>query len=263
MPVLLVAVALFGLAIGSFLNVVIYRLPANKSLSTPPSHCPHCQHPVRTRHNLPVVGWLILRGKCADCGSWISIRYPLVELATGLLFVAVTLRLHQLGLLPATPAYLYFTAIAVCLTMIDVDVHRLPNSIVLPSYPIIAVLLTLGSVISDHPGALLRAAIGALALYSFYGLLRLSYPKGMGGGDVKLAGIIGGMLSYLSYPTLLVGAFLGFFIGGLWGVAILSTGRVSRKSRLPFGPFMLAGAFISLFVSTQVADFYTDLVFRT
>jgi leader peptidase (prepilin peptidase)/N-methyltransferase len=262
-PVLVVAVALFGLAIGSFLNVIIYRLPQHLSLSAPASHCPNCGKAIRMRHNVPVLGWLVLRGKCADCSSSISSRYPLVELITGVGFIAVTLRLNQLDLLPATPAYLYFVAVAITLTMIDIDVHRLPDAIVLPSYVVLALGLTFAALISDHPSSLLRATIGGFGLYLFYWLMRLAYPKGMGGGDVKLAGLLGAMLAYLSYSSLLIGAFLAFVLGGIWSVALLASGKASRKSRIPFGPFMLAAAFISLFASTQVAGWYSNLVLKT
>ncbi|UQX89549.1 prepilin peptidase [Jatrophihabitans telluris] len=260
MPVVIVAVALLGLAIGSFLNVVIYRLPAGKSLSRPSSHCPVCGNPIRNRHNLPVIGWLILRGRCADCRSRISIRYPLVELTTGVLFVLVALRLNQLSLLSVLPAWLCFAAIAIALTMIDVDVHRLPDAIVLPSYPVLALLLTLGAVTHDTPWALLRMLIGGLALWLSYLLLHLAYPAGMGWGDVKLAGIVGAMLGYLSYSSLLVGAFAAFFLGSLVSVPLLVSSRASRKSRIPFGPFMLAGAFLALWLARPIADAYLHLI---
>ena len=133
-------VALLGLAIGSFLNVVIYRVPRGESLISPASQCPSCGAAIRARHNVPLFGWLVLRGRCADCRTPISFRYPLVELACALLFVAVTLRFDHLGLLSALPAYLYFGAIGIALALIDLDVQRLPNSIVLPSYPVIAAL---------------------------------------------------------------------------------------------------------------------------
>ena len=110
MPVLLVAVALLGLAIGSFLNVVIYRVPRSCRCRRPASRCPQCEHPIRYRHNIPVLGWLILRGRCADCAAPISARYPLVELSTAVLFVAVTVRIVQLHLLAALPAFLFLAA---------------------------------------------------------------------------------------------------------------------------------------------------------
>lgn len=259
MPVVIAAVALLGLAVGSFLNVVIYRVPAGMSLSHPSSYCPSCDRPIRWRHNVPVLGWLILRGRCADCRTPISPRYPLVELTTTVVFVLLALRLQQLHLLSALPAYLYFASIGVALTMIDTDTHRLPNVIVLPSYPVLALLLTLATVVRDEPSALLRAAIGGVALYSFYFMTHLAYPRGMGFGDVKLAGLIGAMLGYVSYSTLLIGAFLAFALGSVVSVALLASGRASRKSHLPFGPYMIVAVLLALFVASPVSSFYSQL----
>jgi leader peptidase (prepilin peptidase) / N-methyltransferase len=261
MPILIVGAALIGLAIGSFLNVVIHRVPLERSLSTPGSHCPACENPIRARHNVPVIGWLALGGKCADCATAISVRYPLVELATGLLFVAVTWQADRLDELPALPALLFFTAAGIALSLIDLDVKRLPNAIVLPSYPVIALLLTIAAVLADDPAALVRALIGGLALFGGYFALAFAYPAGMGFGDVKLAGIVGGVLGYLSYAALLVGAFAAFLLGGVVGVVVLLSRHGARKTALPFGPFMFAGTLIALFAGPQIAGVYTDLVF--
>src|SRR5215212_7401005 len=137
-PLLLSIAGLLGLAVGSFLTVVIYRAPRDQSLVRPRSQCPHCGSVVRNRHNVPVLGWLLLRGRCADCAAPISIRYPLVEAGTAALFVAVAARF---GLSWTLPAYLYLAAIAVALAVIDVDLFRLPDAIVKPSYAVAAVLL--------------------------------------------------------------------------------------------------------------------------
>src|SRR6476659_5828930 len=145
MAPLIFVIAILGLLVGSFLNVVIHRVPANESLSRPPSHCPACGHRIRNRHNIPVVGWLVLRGRCADCGVGISARYPLVELLTAVLFVAVTLRIIELDQLAALPAVLYFTAMGISLAVIDLDVGRLPNAIVYPSYVVLAFLLAIAA----------------------------------------------------------------------------------------------------------------------
>ncbi|HEY2042918.1 MAG TPA: prepilin peptidase [Jatrophihabitans sp.] len=263
MPIVIVAVALLGLAVGSFLNVVIYRVPSRQSLVTPASHCPSCQHPIRNRHNVPVFGWLLLRGRCADCRARISIRYPLVELITCLLFVAVALQLNHLHTLAALPAYLYFSAMGIALALIDFDVHRLPNSIVLPSYPILALALTLAAVFDDRPEALVRAGIGGMALFILYFSMAFAYPAGMGLGDVKLAGIVGAMTGYLSLSALLVGAFSAFLIGGLFGALAMASGRASRKAHIPFGPFMILGAFIALFAGSPLVHFYNSLAFGT
>lgn len=253
---LLVIVALLGLAIGSFLNVVIYRLPAGLSIVRPPSHCPACDAPIRARHNVPVLGWLMLRGRCADCGAPISPRYPLVELGTGVLFVLATLLAWNRAQLPLAPALLYLAAIGMALAFIDLDVRRLPNAIVLPSYPVLAALLLFASAWSGDWWALARAGIGGIALFGFYLLLVLVYPAGMGWGDVKLSGLLGAVLGYVGWSALIVGAFAGFFFGAIVAVIALALGRAGRKSALPFGPFMIIGAAFGIALGGWVGGLY-------
>jgi leader peptidase (prepilin peptidase)/N-methyltransferase len=260
MPVLLVAVALLGLAIGSFLNVVVYRVPAGVSLVSPPSSCPSCREPIRNRHNVPVIGWLVLKGRCHHCKTAISMRYPLIELSCAVLFVAVALRIAWLHQLTALPAFLYFAAAGLALSVIDVQLHRLPNKIVLPSYPILAILLVGAAIWTRDWSALLRALAGGTGLYSFYLALRLIHPQGMGFGDVKLAGLVGGLLAYLSWSALLVGAFAAFAIGGIVGVAVMASKRGGRKTTVPFGPFMILGALSALFAAGPLADGYLTLI---
>src|SRR4051794_25823451 len=151
MPLLIATIGLLGLAVGSFLNVVVHRVPTGHSVVRPASACPACGHAIRARHNVPVLSWLWLRGRCADCRSPISARYPLVELATGVLFAAVAAELVATDRLLLAPALLYFTALGVALALIDLDVHRLPNALVLPSYPALAALLTLAAVSQGDP----------------------------------------------------------------------------------------------------------------
>lgn len=258
MPIVIAAVLLLGLAVGSFLNVVIYRVPRQLSLVRPPSACPSCERPIRNRHNVPVLGWLVLRGRCADCSSRISLRYPLIELVTAVVFLALTVRLDQLHLLASLPAFLLFAAAGIALTMIDVDVHRLPDTIVLPLYPILLLALTMSALVQDRPSALLRAGIGGAALFAAYYLLAFSYPAGMGFGDVKLAGLIGMVLGSISYPALIVGAFTAFLLGGIFGIAVMTIKRGSRKTAIPFGPFMILGVAISIFTSDALWHAYTS-----
>jgi len=256
MVLLYLFVGLLGLAVGSFLNVVIYRLPRGESLSRPPSHCPSCGAPIRPRHNVPVLGWLVLRGRCADCSAPISVRYPAVELATAVLFVAVAVRLDRLALLAALPAYLYFAAIGIALAMIDIELKRLPNRIVLPSYPVLGLLLA-GAAVADGDGwRLVRAILAAAALFGFFVVLSFAYPSGMGFGDTKLAGVLGLVLGYLSWSAVLVGTFTGFVLGALVGVVVLASGRGNRKTALPFGPFLIGGALIALFAGNTIAGWY-------
>jgi leader peptidase (prepilin peptidase)/N-methyltransferase len=253
---------LLGLAIGSFLNVVIYRVPADLSVVSPPSRCPNCGALIRNRHNVPVFGWLVLRGKCYDCKAPISPRYPIVELLTGLLFAGMTLRILHLDLAWALPAYLYFVAIGVALTMIDIDHKRLPDKIVLPSWAVISILLVLATAADGNWGDLGRAGVGAAALFAFYFLMAFIYPAGMGFGDVKLSLILGGLLGYLSWSAFAVGTFGGFFLGSVGGVLLLATGRGSRKTAIPYGPYMIAGTLIAIFVSSPISDAYLDLLGR-
>jgi leader peptidase (prepilin peptidase)/N-methyltransferase len=253
-------VGLLGLVVGSFLNVVIHRVPRGESLVSPPSRCPACGVAIRPRHNVPVVGWLVLRGRCAACGQRIPWRYPAVEAATAILFVLLTLRLDALGQSAAVPAFLYFGALGVALAVIDVDVRRLPNQLVLPSYPVLGILLAGAAWWRGDWASLLRAVLGAAALFAFYFAVAFIHPSGMGFGDVKLAGLVGGVLAWLSWPTLAIGAFAGFLLGAVVGVALIAVGRAGRKTAVPFGPFMVTGALLAVFVAEPIARWYGSLL---
>ena len=257
MTLLVVLTLAVGLLIGSFLNVVIWRVPRGESVVRPPSHCPACGEEVRPRDNIPVVSWLLLRGRCRHCANPISRRYPLVELATGTVFAVMALRFGWDAVLPA---YLYLGAIGVALWMIDLDVKRLPNAIVLPSYLVAGGLLTLAAAANSDWAALLRAAIAMAALYGFYFALAFVYPAGMGFGDVKLAGVLGLYLGYLGWAEVVTGGFLGFLFGGLVGVGLMVAQKAGRKSQIPFGPFMLAGALVAILWGGALADLYLDSV---
>ena len=250
---------LLGLAVGSFLNVVIYRVPRAESLVRPGSSCPHCGSAVRRRHNVPVLGWLLLRGRCADCAERISVRYPLVEAGTAVLFVALTARF---GLSAELPAYLYLAAIGIALAAIDLDVQRLPDRIVLPSYGIAVLLLLPAAVAGPGWGAAARGLAAAAGLGAFYWLLS-RIPRGMGMGDVKLAPLLGLYLGWLGWSSLAVGAFTGFLLGGIVGVVLMAARVANRRSRIPFGPFMLAGTFLAVFAAVPIADWYTSLLVPT
>lgn len=267
---LLVFAGLLGLIIGSFLNVVIYRVPAGIPL-TRPSQCPHCDAPVKPWQNVPVVSWLVLRGKCANCKAPISARYPLVELATGVAFVGVVWFVVDpstgsvssggvVALVLVAAAYLYLAAISIALTLIDLDTRRLPNAIVLPSYVVLAVLFTASCLFGVPWEALLRAAIGGAALFAFYWLLRAIRPGGMGGGDVKLAGVLGAALGFIGWGALIVGAFAAFLVGGIVGIALMIGGRATRKTAIPFGPFMVIGAWLGIVAGESLARWYTGLL---
>jgi leader peptidase (prepilin peptidase)/N-methyltransferase len=269
---LLLAIAgVLGLAIGSFLNVVVYRVPAGKSIANPPSACPNCHAAIRRRDNVPVLSWLLLRGRCRDCGNPISVRYPLVELGTSLAFIGVTLVFGRDLLSAGSPAevvhdlavllaYLYLAAISIALTLIDLDTHRLPNVIVLPSYLVLAALFVIASVATLDFSHLLGAGIGMAALYAGYWVMRFAYPSGMGGGDVKLSGVLGAALGWLGLGQTLVGAFAAFLLGGLFSIALIIARRANRKSGVPFGPWMLAGAWVGIVAGDGIFKGYLVFV---
>jgi len=263
--------AAVGLAIGSFLNVVVHRVPAGLSVARPASACPGCGNSIRRRDNVPVLSWLVLRGRCRDCRTSISARYPIVELATGLFFVLVAARLWPLVGVPteALPlvarllslvAFLWLAGVSVALTVIDLEHHRLPDAIVLPSYAVGGVLLAASSILIGDWPALVRAAIGLASLFAFYLIAALSYPGGMGFGDVKLAGVLGLYLAWLGWGEFAVGAFAAFLLGGLFAVVLLATRRVERTGGIPFGPWMLAGAWVGVFAGGTVATAYLTLL---
>jgi leader peptidase (prepilin peptidase) / N-methyltransferase len=258
-PLVLTA-AVVGLAIGSFLNVVVWRVPRGESVARPPSACPSCGHRIRARDNVPVLSWMLLRGRCRDCRAPIARRYPLVEAGTAALFAAVA---ASAGPVWSVPVLLYLAALSVALTLIDLDVHRLPDVLVLPAYPVCAALLALAS---WNPGgepdwgALARAAIGGAGLLAFYLGAALAYRGGMGLGDVKLAGVLGLCLAWFGWDVLVVGGFAAFLLGGLFAVGLVVAGRAGRRSGIPFGPWMLAGAWLGIALGGRVGDWYLGLL---
>lgn len=237
------AVALLGLLVGSFLNVVIWRVPRGESVVRPPSACPGCARAISARDNIPVVSWVLLRGRCRGCKEPISVRYPLVEVGTAAAFAGVALRF---GVTWSLPAFLYLAAICVALVLIDIDVHRLPDAIVLPAYVVLPLVLTLAAWAGGDWEALARAGIGGAGLYAFYFVAMVIYPGGMGFGDVKLAGVLGIALGWVGWGALVVGAFSAFLTGGVFSIALLLLRRADRKSGIPFGPWMIVGAAVGI-----------------
>lgn len=272
MEVVLLALAgALGLAMGSFLNVVVYRVPAGLSIVSPPSACPNCHHAIRRRDNVPVLSWLILRGRCRDCSKPISVRYPLVELGTGLAFVGVAAtQAPAIAAATSLPAFagsllllvalLYLLAISIALAIIDIETQRLPDVIVLPAYPVGVVLLVASALLRGEPSNLIVAGIGLVALLAFYAALAFGYRGGMGMGDVKLSGALGLYLGYLGLGPLLIGAFAPFVFGGLFALVLVVLKRAGRKSRIPFGPWMLAGSWLGILAGQVLFVKYLELV---
>jgi leader peptidase (prepilin peptidase) / N-methyltransferase len=251
--VLVALTALLGLLVGSFLNVVIHRVPLGESVVHPRSRCPTCGTELAAYDNIPVLSWLILRGRCRTCRTRISVRYPLVELGTGALFATTA---WWLGPSLALPAFLYLAAISVALALIDLDVKRLPNAIVLPSYGVALVLLLVPAAFDASWPAFLRAVLTGAGLYAFYFLLAFIYPAGMGFGDVKLAGVLGIYLGWIAWPLTIIATFAAFLLGAVVGVVVMIRSGGGRKTKVPFGPFMIIGTYLALWWGQSVVDWY-------
>jgi leader peptidase (prepilin peptidase) / N-methyltransferase len=240
-----VGTGLVGALIGSFLNVVAHRVPAGESLVSPGSHCPHCGAPVRPWDNVPVVSWLVLRGRCRDCGAPISPRYPLVELVTALVFAAVVaVRGFDDDLVLELP----FVAALIALAAIDFDHKLLPNKIVYPlaAYGVIATLLV------DRDDLVENLIAGAGA-FTFLLIAVIAYPRGMGMGDVKLGGAMGLYLGLSVIPALLA----AFLSGSIVGVIILAReGAAGRKKAVPFGVFLALGGIVGVLAGPELIDVY-------
>jgi leader peptidase (prepilin peptidase)/N-methyltransferase len=241
------ASALVGLVVGSFLNVVIHRVPLKESVVWPGSHCPRCAQPIRWYNNVPVVSWLALRGRCPDCREPISVRYPLVETLTGLLF---GLAAYLEGATPRLPLIWLFLALMVAVTFIDIDHLIIPDKIVLPG-----ALVGFAAATALAPERWWEFLVAGLAAASFLFILGLIWPGGMGFGDVKLALLMGAVLG----RHVTVALFLGFLLGGLVGAFLLATGVKKRKDKIPFGPYLAAGSVVGVLAGEAILDRYLSL----
>lgn len=256
-PALLLAAGLLGLVFGSFANVVIARVPDGRSLVRPRSACPGCGAMVRGRDNVPVLSWLALRGRCRDCGMAISVRYPLIEVGSAALFVAMAARF---GFDWALPAYWLFAWTLLCLTAIDLEHYRIPNRLTYPLTPVLAVLLVAAALVGGQPEVALRTVLGGLAAFGALLVLALISPRGMGLGDVKLAAFLGLGLGYLGWGHVALGFFVAFLLGGFTATVLLVLQLRDRKGHIPFGPWLAAGSVVAVLVGEPVIDAYLSLM---
>jgi len=237
-----------GACVGSFLNVVIHRLPKKESLIRPGSRCPSCGSPIRWYHNIPIVGYLALGGKCADCGEKFSLRYPAVETLTGLIFVACFARF---GVTVEAAVYMALSSALVAVVFIDIDHFIIPDAITLPGIPIglLCAWLFLPLSITD-------AVIGMLVGGGILFIIALIAPQGMGGGDIKLLGMVG---AFLGWKSALITIFLGSLVGSVGGIiGMIALGK-GRKSKIPFGPYLAVGALLAMFFEREIIDLYIRL----
>jgi leader peptidase (prepilin peptidase)/N-methyltransferase len=240
--------AVFGAIVGSFLNVVAYRLPRKESLSHPPSRCPHCETPIKPYDNVPVLGWLWLRGKCRACKAPISPRYPIIEALTGLLCALCVL---VYGADNDVWAPLLFVLLLVPITLIDLEHHIIPN--VLTGIGAVGAIVLLILFDSD---SLVEHLIAAAAAGGFFLLAAIVYPAGMGMGDVKLAAVMGLFLGRAVAPAIFAALIAGTLIGG---VIIARYGMdEGRKKGIPFGPWLAFGSLVGLFAGDDIVDWYLD-----
>jgi len=278
-------VALFSLVIGSFLNVVIYRLPkmleqswyqecreflsdelkAKKketnteepqilTLSKPNSSCPHCRHQIRFYENIPVVSWLFLRGKCSQCNHKISIRYPLIELTTAILSVGVA---YFYGVSSTTLFVLLLTWALICLTMIDYDHMLLPDQITLP-FLWLGLLININGTIVPLEQAVIGAVAGYMSLYSVCWLFKLLTGKdGMGHGDFKLLGLFGAWLGWQLLPLLIL---MASAVGAIIGIALMVFKNHQREQAIPFGPYLAISGWLTLLWGEGIWHWYLNLV---
>jgi leader peptidase (prepilin peptidase)/N-methyltransferase len=239
---------LLGLVVGSFLNVVIHRVPLRESVVWPASRCPACGEQITPRDNVPVLSYLLLGGRCRNCKARISARYPLVEALTGALFAAAA---YEFGLDLRLLSALVLVSALVALAGIDLERRLLPNAIVGP-----AALVGLTLSILDSPERWWVYPISALAVAGGLLALALAYPGGMGMGDVKMGGMLGAFLG----PYAALAVFLGALAGAIAGGLLIATGRIRRRHALPFGVFMALGGIVALFVGPQLWELYLDLL---
>lgn len=243
--------AVLGALIGSFLNVVVHRVPRRESLVRPRSRCGSCQAPVAARDNVPVLSWLLLRGRCRHCAAPISVRYPAIEAGTAALFaVIVAVR----GLEADLALWLPFAAVLVAVGAIDLEQRIIPNRILLPAT---AWAVLAGLLVRQHD--VLELAVAGAVAFALFLLAALAYPAGMGMGDVKLAGVMGLYLGVAIAPALLV----AFLAGSLIGVALIARhGAAGRKLGVPFGPFLAAGGLVGVLAGPELVDLYVTSFLR-
>ncbi|HEY3190163.1 MAG TPA: prepilin peptidase [Solirubrobacteraceae bacterium] len=246
MITLLVGAAVLGGAIGSFLNVVVWRLPRGESLVRPRSRCPQCETPIRPHHNVPVLSWLALRGRCATCHAPIPARYPLVEALTAALYVAVV---AATGADREAIVGLLLVSVLVPIAFIDLDHRRIPNKITGP-----AAVAAVAATLLLQPGELGERLLSGLIAGGVFGAVALAMPGGMGMGDAKLAGVLGLFLGRAVAPAL----FLAFAAGSAVGLVIAGRRGMAgaRKTTIPFGPFLAAGGVVGLLAGTQLIGWY-------
>ena len=248
-----VVLGIFGLLIGSFANVVIYRVPEGRSIVRPPSGCPACGSRVRSRDNIPVISWVVLRGRCRDCHAPISLRYPAVEALVGALFAGVGLRF---GISWTGVGEAALAAGLVVLAFIDLEHLLLPKKIVYATLTVVAVVFVAGAATGTQWHRLLVAAISAVVPWALFFVINFVSPRAMGFGDVRLALLIGFGLGWLGAGYAFLGFIVASVLGSVVGVTMIALGKAGRRTPIPFGTFLAAGAVGAAFAGAPVVNWY-------
>jgi leader peptidase (prepilin peptidase)/N-methyltransferase len=247
LALLIIICGLFGLAVGPFLNVVIYRVPKGMSIVSPRSACPACGAQILERDNIPVLSWLLLRGRCRSCQAPISARYPLVELSCAGLFAGLAARF---GYDWALPAYLVLFAGLLALSIIDIETLKLPKVIVWPLSLLVAALFVLAAAVTGQWHFLLVGAISGAAWFAVFYLMNLASPRMLGFGDVRLAPVLGLALGWLGWRYVVLGFFAANLIGAIIGIALIASKRISRQQQIPYGVFLALGCAVAVFAGS-------------
>ncbi|MGA3219961.1 MAG: prepilin peptidase, partial [Acidimicrobiales bacterium] len=252
-----IILGIFGLMMGSFANVVIYRVPQGRSIVRPASACPACGAPVRSWDNIPVISWLVLRGRCRDCHARISVRYPVIEALVGALFAGVGLRF---GLSWTGVGEAALAAGLVVLAFIDLDHMLLPKKIVYATMTIVATVFVAGAATGTQWHRLLVAAISAVVPWALFFVINFIAPRALGFGDVRLALLIGFGLGWLGAGYALLGFLVASVLGSVVGLTMIALGKAGRRTPIPFGTFLAAGAMVAVLAGAPVVNWYAALV---
>jgi len=249
LTVLIVGCGLVGLAIGSFLNVVIYRVPRHESIVRPRSACPSCHAPILERDNIPVVSWLLLHGKCRSCQHPISMRYPIIELTCAMLFAGAAARF---GYNWELPAMLVFLAGLLALASIDLELMVLPKGIIFTVLAGVAVFLVVAAAVYNEWHRLLIAVLCALGWFLVFFLLWAVSPRILGYGDVRLSTVLGLALGWLGIRYVILGFFSANLIGAIIGIFLIATKKMRRDQPIPYGVFLALGAALAVYAGSEL-----------
>jgi leader peptidase (prepilin peptidase)/N-methyltransferase len=256
LALLIVGCALLGLCVGSFLNVVIYRVPRHESIVSPRSRCPSCSAPIKEYDNIPVISWLVLRGRCRNCHAAITPRYLVVELIGGALFAGLAARV---GFVWELPAFLIFLSSLLALSCIDLELLVLPKKIIYPTLILVTLFLVAASAATHEWDRLLIGAIYGAGWFVVFFLMNFASPRVLGFGDVRLAPLLGLALGWLGWRYVVLGFFSANVIGAVIGISLIAMKRMKRDQPVPYGVFLAAGTTLAIFAGPEILSHFQNI----